>query len=165
MAGFEITKLWYLRKMLCYVWGERVGIICVKCRRTVSFVSKPSLKEDMLPFYISGKQKYVLSEHSVCRYSIFSMACTQSLHAFLQMTDMAFNAKLCIFPHHNQVFYYSNPSSRYPLNPVQGCRGAGPYPSCHCVRGRVHPRRITSSSQDQHRDKQPTSTDQVELNL
>ena len=34
----------------------------------------------------------------------------------------------------------------YSLNPIQGRRGTGAYPSCHCVRDGVHPGQIASPS-------------------
>jgi len=42
------------------------------------------------------------------------------------------------------TFYTTKWPFLYPLNPTQGCGGAGAYPSCHWERGRVHPGQVAS---------------------
>ena len=67
----------------------------------------------------------------------------------------------------NQVLSYITPYIHFlcPHNLLPGHGAAGAYPSCHWVRGRVHPGQVTSPSQGR-RDKQPctlTLTPRVNL--
>ena len=42
--------------------------------------------------------------------------------------------------------YCIHPTILYPLNPTRGLREAGAYPSCHWMKGRVHPGQVASPS-------------------
>jgi len=73
-------------------------------------------------------------------FSLFSHAIETCVFSF---------SSVLIFKSDLPVHFQIHPSIHflYPLNPTQGRRLAGAYPSCHWARGRVHPGPVASPSQ------------------